>query len=82
VAGAFGTAVLYKKKDDHSLVVLKEINMTELNNQERLMAMNEVLRDVAFYLRRQRKTNANMNILWSVAWHLGFLFCRHVYLQC
>nr|CAB3264293.1 serine/threonine-protein kinase Nek9-like [Phallusia mammillata] len=39
--GAFGTAVLYRKKDDNSLVVLKEINMTELNNQERQMAMNE-----------------------------------------
>uniref|UniRef100_F6WS34 Protein kinase domain-containing protein n=1 Tax=Ciona intestinalis TaxID=7719 RepID=F6WS34_CIOIN len=39
--GAFGTAVLYKKKDDNSLVVLKEINMSELNSQERQMAMNE-----------------------------------------
>ncbi|XP_076813812.1 uncharacterized protein LOC143460256 isoform X1 [Clavelina lepadiformis] len=39
--GAFGTAVLYRKKDDNSLVVLKEINMTELNSQERLMAINE-----------------------------------------
>ena len=40
--GNFGTAVLYKKKDDNTLVVLKEINMTELNSQERLMAINEV----------------------------------------
>ena len=40
--GNFGTAVLYKKKDDNSLVVLKEINMTELNAQERSMAINEV----------------------------------------
>ena len=39
--GAFGTAVLYRKKDDNSLVVLKEINMTELNSHERLMSMNE-----------------------------------------
>lgn len=40
--GAFGTAVLYRKKDDDSLVVLKEINMHDLNAQERQMALNEV----------------------------------------
>ena len=34
--------MLYKKKDDNSLVVLKEINMTELNAQERSLAINEV----------------------------------------
>lgn len=39
--GAFGTAVLYRKKDDDSLVILKEINMSELNSQERQLAMNE-----------------------------------------
>ncbi|XP_077970155.1 uncharacterized protein LOC120331911 [Styela clava] len=39
--GAFGTAVLYRKKDDNSLVILKEINMSELNSQERQLAMNE-----------------------------------------
>jgi len=40
--GAFGTAVLYRKKDDNSLVVLKEINMCELNSAERLLALNEI----------------------------------------
>jgi len=41
--GAYGTAVLYKKKDDDSLVILKEINLHELNVSERQLAQNEVL---------------------------------------
>jgi NIMA (never in mitosis gene a)-related kinase len=40
--GAYGTAVLYRKKDDDSLVVLKEINIMELSKAERGQAMNEV----------------------------------------
>ena len=40
--GAYGTAVLYRKKDDDSLVVLKEISLLELNAIERNAAMNEV----------------------------------------
>lgn len=40
--GAYGTAVLYRKKDDDSLVVLKEINIMELTKDERSQAMNEV----------------------------------------
>ena len=40
--GAYGTAVLYRKKDDDSLVILKEINMCDLNANERQMAPNEV----------------------------------------
>lgn len=40
--GAFGTAVLYKKKDDDSLVILKEINMHDLTAAERQLAMNEI----------------------------------------
>ncbi|CAM1314269.1 Uncharacterised protein g6493 [Pycnogonum litorale] len=40
--GAFGTAVLYRKKDDDSLVVLKEVNMHDLNAAERQLAMNEI----------------------------------------
>jgi len=40
--GAYGTAVLYKKKDDDSLVILKEINLHELNVSERQLAQNEV----------------------------------------
>ncbi|KAK3766064.1 hypothetical protein RRG08_002301 [Elysia crispata] len=40
--GAYGTAVLYKKKDDESLVILKEINMHDLNASERQLALNEV----------------------------------------
>ena len=42
--GAYGTAVLYRKKDDDSLVVLKEINIMELSKEERGQAMNEVYR--------------------------------------
>ena len=41
-AGCYGTAVLYRKKDDDSLVILKEINIHDLNANERLMAKNEV----------------------------------------
>ncbi len=40
--GAYGTAVLYRKKDDDSLVILKEINLHDLNASERQMALNEV----------------------------------------
>ncbi|KAF7637946.1 Protein kinase domain-containing protein [Meloidogyne graminicola] len=40
--GSFGMAVLYKRKDDESFVILKEINLHELNNSERQMALNEV----------------------------------------
>ncbi|XP_053387860.1 uncharacterized protein LOC123541853 [Mercenaria mercenaria] len=40
--GAYGAAVLYKKKDDDSLVILKEINMHDLKAAERQMALNEV----------------------------------------
>ncbi|KAL4216374.1 hypothetical protein ACF0H5_024101 [Mactra antiquata] len=40
--GAYGAAVLYKKKDDDSLVILKEINMHDLKASERQMALNEV----------------------------------------
>jgi len=42
--GAYGTAVLYKKKDDDSLVILKEINLHELNVSERQLAQNEVIK--------------------------------------
>ena len=44
VLGAYGTAVLYRKKDDDSLVILKEINLHDLNASERQLAMNEVQR--------------------------------------
>lgn len=40
--GAYGAAVLYRKKDDESLVILKEINMHELSYTERQLALNEV----------------------------------------
>ena len=42
ILGAYGTAVLYRKKDDDSLVILKEINLHDLNASERQLAMNEV----------------------------------------
>ncbi|XP_070545873.1 uncharacterized protein [Ptychodera flava] len=40
--GAYGAAVLYRKKDDDSLVILKEINMHDLTAAERQMSLNEV----------------------------------------
>ena len=42
--GAYGTAVLYRKKDDDSLVILKEVNLHDLNAAERQLALNEVCR--------------------------------------
>ena len=41
-AGAYGTAVLYRKKDDDSRVILKEINLHDLNASERQLTINEV----------------------------------------
>ncbi|CAD5209195.1 unnamed protein product [Bursaphelenchus xylophilus] len=40
--GSFGSAVLYKRKDDDSLVIIKEINIAELSQNERQMSLNEV----------------------------------------
>jgi NIMA (never in mitosis gene a)-related kinase len=40
--GAFGTAVLYRKVADDTLVVIKEVNMIDLTATERQMALNEV----------------------------------------
>jgi NIMA (never in mitosis gene a)-related kinase len=40
--GAFGTAVLYRKKDDDSVVILKEINILDLKTRERQLAVNEI----------------------------------------
>ncbi|XP_063710389.1 uncharacterized protein LOC134838953 isoform X2 [Symsagittifera roscoffensis] len=40
--GAYGAAVLYRKKDDDTLVILKEINMIDLGAAERQLALNEV----------------------------------------
>ncbi len=42
ILGAYGTAILYRKKDDDSLVILKEINLHDLNAAERQLALNEV----------------------------------------
>jgi NIMA (never in mitosis gene a)-related kinase len=41
--GSFGNAILYRRKDDDELVILKEINMHELSPNERQLALNEVL---------------------------------------
>jgi NIMA (never in mitosis gene a)-related kinase len=40
--GSFGNAILYRRKDDDSLVILKEINLHELSPNERQLALNEV----------------------------------------
>lgn len=39
--GAFGVAVLYRKKEDGSYLVIKEINLLEMSAAERLGAFNE-----------------------------------------
>lgn len=35
-------AILYRRKEDDSLVILKEINLYELSSSERQLALNEV----------------------------------------
>lgn len=40
--GSFGVAVLYKRLHDNKLVVLKQINLSDLTPSERCLAMNEV----------------------------------------
>ncbi|KAK0424078.1 hypothetical protein QR680_008488 [Steinernema hermaphroditum] len=40
--GAFGMAVLYRRKEDDSLVIIKEIRIHELSSNERQLALNEV----------------------------------------
>ncbi|GIY41712.1 hypothetical protein CDAR_428491 [Caerostris darwini] len=40
--GAFGTAILYRKKYDDSFVIVKEINMHDLTASERQLAINEI----------------------------------------
>ena len=42
LAGAYGQAVLYKRKEDESLVILKKINILELNKMERQGVVNEI----------------------------------------
>ena len=42
--GAFGAAILYRKKEDGLMVIIKEINMLDLSATERQMALNEVSR--------------------------------------
>lgn len=41
--------MLYRKKDDDSLVILKEITLHDLNAAERQMAMNEVKITITSY---------------------------------
>ncbi|CAJ0964098.1 unnamed protein product, partial [Mesorhabditis belari] len=40
--GAFGAAVLYRRREDESLVIIKEISMHQLAATERQLAKNEV----------------------------------------
>ena len=66
ITGAFGTAVLYRRREDDAMVIIKEINMLELSATERQMALNEVnvlamldhpniIRSVVIKLKLQRK---------------------------
>lgn len=40
--GSFGVATLYRRKEDDSLVILKEINLHDLSASERQLTLNEV----------------------------------------
>ena len=41
-------AVLYRKKDEDSLVILKEINVMDLKFNERQLAVNEVKSRISY----------------------------------
>lgn len=41
-AGSFGTAVLYRNVQSDLFVVLKQIEISNLNSEEKQMALNEV----------------------------------------
>ena len=47
--GAFGAAILYRKKEDGLMVIIKEINMLDLSATERQMALNEVIRKKKYF---------------------------------
>lgn len=40
--GSFGVAILYRKLQDDSAIVLKQIHLSDLTKSEKEMAMNEV----------------------------------------
>ena len=40
--GAYGEAILYRRKEDDSQVILKQINILELNKTERQNVVNEI----------------------------------------
>ncbi len=40
--GAYGQAVLYRRKDDDSKVILKKINLLELRKEERQGVLTEI----------------------------------------
>ena len=40
--GAFGQAVLYTRKSDGLMSIIKEVNMLDLSATDRQMALNEV----------------------------------------
>ena len=40
--GAFGRAVLFRRRVDGILSIIKEINLVEMNNEDRKMSLNEV----------------------------------------
>ena len=42
IVGAFGQAVLYRRKDDDSKVILKKINVLELKKEERQGVLTEI----------------------------------------
>lgn len=42
ITGAYGQAVLYRRKEDDSLVILKKINILELDKTERQNVVTEI----------------------------------------
>lgn len=42
ITGAYGQAVLYRRKEDESLVILKKINILDLNKTERQNVVTEI----------------------------------------
>ena len=59
--GAFGAAILYRKKEDGLMVIIKEINMLDLSATERQMALNEVSTQQTAESRGEHKTRQYFN---------------------
>ncbi|GFV61622.1 protein GVQW3 [Trichonephila clavipes] len=72
--GAFGTAVLYRKKYDDSFVIVKEINMHDLTASERQLAINELVKTSTetYKMMKTAFGDEAMSRAWVFEWFFRF----------